>query len=417
MKEEKSAEKKSKKQKKPKKWVRRRHKVVRDLANLVIYPFSRIKYGLHVEKIKNSRKKQYLLLYNHQTPMDQFFVGMTVREPVYYLATEDIFSNGLLSKLLKFLVAPIPIKKQSLDVRAVLNCLKVAKEGGSIAIAPEGNRTYSGRTCYIAPSIASLARKLQIPIAFVRIEGGFGVQPRFSDRVRKGRVNVFVSKILDVAEVAQMDDAALYETIVRELSVDEANDKNTYRSKHAAEYVERAAYVCPDCGFSTFYSQKDLVTCEKCKKSVRYLQTTALEGVGFDFPFRYYADWYDYQNAFVNKTDTELLKDSPLFTDTVKIYAVGAEKKTLVEKNVMISLFGDRIETNGEKTTPVWDFSTLKGAVVAGRNKLNLYDGAEVWQIRGDKRFNALKYVNFYFRRQNQLNAGKEKRDDEFLGL
>ena len=109
---------------------------------------------------------------------------MTLRGPVYYMATEDIFSNGWISKVIKYLVAPIPIKKQTTDIRAILNCLKVAKEGGSICIAPEGNRTYSGRTEYMNPSIVSLARKLRMPILIYRIEGGYGSEPRWSDVVR-----------------------------------------------------------------------------------------------------------------------------------------------------------------------------------------------------------------------------------------
>ena len=98
---------------------------------------------------------------NHQTPFDQFFVGMSFRQPVYYVATEDIFSLGWLSDLLRWLVAPIPIKKQTTDVQAVMNCIKVVREGGNIAIAPEGNRTYSGKTEYMNNSIAPLAKKLK----------------------------------------------------------------------------------------------------------------------------------------------------------------------------------------------------------------------------------------------------------------
>lgn len=112
---------------------------------------------------------------------------MIYRGPVYYVASEDLFSNGFVSGLLRYAVAPIPIRKQTTDIRSVMNCIKVAKEGGTIAIAPEGNRTFSGRTEYIKPSIVGLVRVLKLPVAFIRIEGGYGVQPRWSDVVRKGK--------------------------------------------------------------------------------------------------------------------------------------------------------------------------------------------------------------------------------------
>ena len=117
-----------------------------------------------MERFREEGKRPYLIVMNHQTGFDQFFVGMTFRQPVYYVATEDIFSLGWVSNLIRWLVAPIPIKKQTTDIQAVKNCIKVAREGGTIAIAPEGNRTFHGRTVYMNPSIASMAKKLGLPI-------------------------------------------------------------------------------------------------------------------------------------------------------------------------------------------------------------------------------------------------------------
>ena len=41
---------------------------------------------------------------------------------------------------------------------------------------------------------------------------------------------------------------------------------------------------------------------------------------------------------------------------------------------------------------------------VIGRNKLNFYHGGKVYQVKGDKRFCAIKYMNVYFRHKN-LNS------------
>ena len=126
---------------KQKSWLKLRHHAVRNIAYIILYPYSRIKYGITIEKFKNQKKTPYLILLNHQTPFDQFFVGMSFKGPIYYLATEDIFSNGFVSSLIKWLVAPIPITKQAGDVQAVKTCIRVAREGGPVCIAPEGPRT------------------------------------------------------------------------------------------------------------------------------------------------------------------------------------------------------------------------------------------------------------------------------------
>ena len=148
-----------KKNQKDSAWLKPRHKTVRNLVSIVLSPYSAHKYGIKVEKFKEQNGRQYLILFNHQTAFDQFFVGEAFKGPIYYLATEDIFSKGWVSSLIRYLVAPIPIKKQTSDIRAIKNCLKVAKEGGTIALAPEGNRTYSGKTEFMLPTIAFLAKE------------------------------------------------------------------------------------------------------------------------------------------------------------------------------------------------------------------------------------------------------------------
>ena len=109
---------------KKKKWIKLRHRVITSLVRPWMKLWARFKYKIKIKKHKG--RDQYLILANHQTGFDQFFVGLTFKKHVYYVASEDLFSNGLSSRLIKYAVAPIPIKKQSTDVRAVINCIQVA---------------------------------------------------------------------------------------------------------------------------------------------------------------------------------------------------------------------------------------------------------------------------------------------------
>ena len=125
-------------------WIRTRHRIISILLYPVIWLIVFLRYGVRPERFRGPEKGPYLILYNHQTPLDLFFVGLSFPGAVYYLATEDIFSNGWTSVLLRWLTAPIPIRKEVLDIAAMRIMMQVAGEGGTIAIAPEGNRTYSG---------------------------------------------------------------------------------------------------------------------------------------------------------------------------------------------------------------------------------------------------------------------------------
>ena len=405
---------KNKKNKK-KKWVRFRHTVVRHTLGPLFRAFSRFKYGARIKPFKAEGKRQYLVLFNHQTGFDQFFVALSFRQHLYFLASEDIFSKGLLSAALRYLVAPIPIKKQTTDVRAIMNCMRVAKEGGSISLAPEGNRTYSGKTEYMSPTIAPLARKLGLPIALYHIKGGYGVQPRWSDNVRRGRIDCYVSRVIEPEEYISLTDDELYNLIKDGLYVNEAAPDGPYLHKKSAEHLERLAYVCPHCGLSTFETCNDVIECKKCRMQARYLPTKELEGVGYDFPYRFVNEWYEAQNDFINATDVTALTDAPVWTESASFSEViPYKKKRPILESGTIELYGDKIVVKGDGVEELFAFAECSAVTVLGKNKVNVYSGDKIYQLKGDKSFNGVKFVHFYNRYRNIV---KGETNAKFLGL
>ena len=403
--------------KKKEKWVKVRHKVVRNVLYCLLKPYSVMKYGLKSEKFKEENGRQYLILYNHQTPFDQFFVGMSYKSPVYYVATEDIFSMGFVSKVIKYLAAPIPIKKSTADARAVFNCIKVAKEGGSIAIAPEGNRTYSGVTGYIKPSVVSLIRVLKLPLVLHKLEGGYAAHPRWSDKVRRGGgVRSYVSRVIEYEEYSAMSDDELYSAISEGLYVCEGSGIGSYKTKVGAEYLERAIYVCPKCGMSEFYSEGNTFKCTRCDISAEYTSDLTLKSDAPELPFKSVHEWYGYQEDYINSLDVISMADSALFEDKADLYEVILyDRKRLIKKEADIRLFGDRIEISerGENVLTL-AFDDITVAAVLGRNKLNIYHGGKVYQLKSHERFCALKYMNIYFRYKNQK---EDNNNGRFLGI
>lgn len=395
---------------KTQRWTKRRHKIIICLAAVIIFPWMRLKYHIKVVPCRALKRRQCLVVLNHQTAFDQFFVSKALfPRPVYFIASEDLFSLGLLSRLLRWAVAPIPIKKQTTDIQSVRDCIRVAREGGTIALAPEGNRTFSGLPCYSNPAIAGLVKKLGLPLAIFRIEGGYGIQPRWSDVCRKGKMRAYVSRIIEPMEYENLSKEALFDLIQRELYVDETKNEQTYRHKRLAEYLERAMYVCPWCGLAEFHSTRDIITCKACGRQIRYLPNQRLAGVDCEFPFSNVAQWYAYQCDFVNKLDTNAHITAPLYQDTATLSLVEpCKKKTVLEENAKLLLYGNRIQA-GDKTL---FFSDIAVITVLGKNKLNIYHADALYQIKGDCRFNALKYMNIFYRNKNQQAV-----DSRFLGI
>ena len=394
--------------KKDNRWTKFRHKVVVALVRPFFALVIRSKYHIQYERFREEGKRPYLVVFNHQTAADQFFVSLLFRQHIYYIASEDIFSLGFLSKLLRYAVAPIPIKKQTTDLQAVKTCIRVAREGGSIGLAPEGNRTYHGRTVYIKPAIASLAKKLALPIAIVRIENGYGVQPRWSDVLRKGTMRCYVKRVVEPEEYGAMSKEELDQMLIRELTVDEGCVTGQFHHKNNAEFLERAIYTCPKCGLAPFESRGDIIRCTKCGMQVRHLPTKELEGVEEDFPHRFVADWYDWQCDYIRNT---ALPEGVLFEDRAALSRVNLYKsKTILDKDAAVQLYRDKLVIAGQD----YPFADLGAITVLGKNKLNIYTADHLLQLKGNQRFNALKYVNFYHKYKNE-SIGEN--NGQFLGL
>ena len=95
--------------------------------------------------------------------------------------------------------------------------------------------------------------------------------------------------------------------------------------------------------------------------------------------------------------------------------ACERKNKIPLRDEAKFSLYGDRIVAD-EGTEKEWTipFLEILAVSVLGRNKLNIYHGTKVYQVSGSKRFNALKYVNIWYRWKN-ISEGNE--NGKFLGL
>ncbi len=404
--------------KKPKKWTRWRHRFARNVMACVLGPASRILFGCRPEPFRAEGKRGYLILFNHQTVFDQFFIGLSFRNPVYFVGTEDLFSMGFISSVIRFFLAPIPYMKQTVDVSALRTCMRVAREGGNIAIAPEGNMTYSGKTEHMRSSIAQMAKLLKLPIALYRLEGGYGVQPRWGGGLRRGKMRAYVSRVIEPEEYEKLSNEELFAAIREGLTVNECRDDGQrYRSRRRAEYLERAAYYCPWCGPAPFESSGNRIACKTCGRTVEYGEDKRLRGVGCEFPHEWFSEWYDAQKSFVCAMDPAQYRETPVFREKASLYKVFVyKKKRLLRRAADIALYGDRVaigEGSGDEL--VLPFADMEAASLQILNKLNLcMDSGDVYQIRGGTRFNAMKYINFCYR--NHQLSGRNSEPD-YLGF
>lgn len=395
-----------------KRWVKPRHKIIYLLLWPIIALLVKIKYNCKIRKAKDCR--QMVVLMNHQTTFDQFLVSLSLRKPVYYIASEDLFSIGFISRVLEYLVAPIPIKKSMTDMVAVKNSLKVAKEGGTICLSPEGNRTYSGKTVNMKKSIVPFIKKLGLPVAIYKIEGGYGVHPRWSDATRKGEMTSGIVKIIEKNEYEKMSNDEFFDLIYNELNINDVENKKKYISDVRAEYLERAYYVCPNCGLSTFFSQGNKVSCVKCKIEATYTEDRKF--ISDNFPFKDTVEWMDYQEKYIRNLDLSTLNDVIYYDEISFSEVIPYKHKKEINKHSSLSLYNNKVLIKDKEEMFIINFDDVHAMACLGRNKLNIYYKDKIYQVKGDKRFNPVKYMNIYYHYINNLKEEKGE-NDEFLGL
>ena len=258
------------------------------------------KYGYKAENYKLDRKQNYLIICNHSCSLDPFMLGKSFFRPIYFVASDDLLKNGFISKIMKHTVAPIPIRKGTMDISSIRNCISIAKEGGTIGIFPEGNRTYSGEISYLGINLVKFIRKLDLPLIIYHIDGGYGLDPRWGKKSRRGKGSRgYVQRLLSKEELCSLKDEELLKIINTNLS-QEISPSLRFKSKEKAEYLERVLFVCPKChALETLVSEKNAIKCKCCSLEATYEEDLSFSSNEPSFKFKKVSEWMNYQKEYL----------------------------------------------------------------------------------------------------------------------
>ena len=388
--EEKTLDKDSTK-KKQKHWVKKRHAAVFAFLRFAMAPFLWLRYHYRAEKAP-IRKGPCIVLSNHQATMDPFFISKAFPFQLYFYASDDLF-NLKVSPLIRYLAAPIPKSKSVADLKAVMISLRVLREGGAIGITPEGNRTLSGRLWEMGDSVAKLVKTAKVPLVLFNLCGGYGTDPRWGVKIRRGTKFVGrVRRILTPEEYAGMSDDELFGIIKNELDVDDTLSGERYKSRRRAEYIERALYMCPVCGsIGTIHSHGTGFCCTSCKTETEYTEDLKISPPVGGYSRIY--EWYEWERQEIVRRilGGEKISDGDiLFRESVKL-----QKKIKLPGNT-VTLDKDSLMISGGGAETRYPLAEIDAITAVGKKKFNFYYKGKILQVKGGKRFCAIKYVHAF---------------------
>ncbi len=137
----------------------------------------------------------YIVASNHRSHLDPPVLNTAFREPLVFLAKEELFKPPL-GWIIKHMRA-VPIKRGSGDLDTLEMSLGFLRQGYKVAIFPEGTRAKPGEFLRPKVGVGLLAVKSGVPVVPVRIEGTGDVFPKGAKFPKPGHpIDVVVGKPL-----------------------------------------------------------------------------------------------------------------------------------------------------------------------------------------------------------------------------
>ena len=197
---------------------------------------------------KMEKGQSYIILSNHQGGVDGLFLPLSFNRHMYGVLTDSFLSKGWVAKMFQHQLGIIGKKKGAVDVSANMEMMRVIREGGTLLIFPEGNRSYAEFQFSLTEGFSKFIRFFKKPIILFNLHGGAGVDPRFGKKRRKGPFYGEIKRVLQPEEYESWSDDEFYKVISENLRVFDSSSGNKYKSKERAEYLERMFFICPKCG-------------------------------------------------------------------------------------------------------------------------------------------------------------------------
>ena len=265
--------------------MNKRHLIIYSILRPLVKLYIHGRFDYRYEKAKNL-PKQYIVLSNHATDYDPLLVAVAFPDQMYFMASEHIARWGFLSKLIRWLVAPILLSKGAPTAAVVMELLRRVRAGHNVCFFPEGLRTWDGVTNPIPSATGKLVKKAGCALITYKLTGAYFASPMWGGaKVRRGPVRGSIVHIYSAEEVAAMTPAQLQQAISNDLYEDayarQAEEMARYPSRTGAAGLETLAYICPQCGaHDSFTACGDSIACS-CGCMIGYDDFGTLHGCGY----------------------------------------------------------------------------------------------------------------------------------------
>ncbi|MBQ7437943.1 MAG: 1-acyl-sn-glycerol-3-phosphate acyltransferase [Oscillospiraceae bacterium] len=370
----------------------RRHVWIYRFLSVLVRPVLRAKFNLSGEKLQADGP--FLLVSNHVTGWDPLLVGVCLGgRQAYFVASEHIFRLGLLTKVLHWLLAPIPRRKASTGMDTVKACLRHLHAGHSVCLFAEGEQCWDGRTDPIFPATGKLAKSSGAALVTFRLEGGYLSLPRWGKHICRGAVHGHPVGVYSPEELKKLTPQEINALIERDIAEDAWERQRQrpvrYRGKRRAEGMERALYACPGCRrIGTLRTDRDRVFCP-CGFERRYTEYGFFEPRE---PFETLADWDLWQRELLRARDFAHEGDLLFQDEGLELKRIQSDHREELLALGTLRQFEDRLDCAD------WRFPLpeIRSMAMVQTHLLLFSSGGNYYQLRSSTGVNLRKYLEIW---------------------
>jgi 1-acyl-sn-glycerol-3-phosphate acyltransferase len=174
------------------------------LKHILVGPWLRILWRPWTEGVENAPTQgAAIIVSNHLSFSDSFFMPLMVSRKVTFLAKSDYFTGrgikGLFTKMFFAGAGQVPVDRSGgrASEAALLTALRILSQGNLLGIYPEGTRSGDGRLYRGRTGVARMALEAGVPVIPVAMIGTYEIQPPGQVKPRVRRVGMRFGAPLD----------------------------------------------------------------------------------------------------------------------------------------------------------------------------------------------------------------------------
>ena len=231
------------------------------------------KYHPHYEIVDKIGKGPAFIIWNHQSRRDHTFICRTAwPRRVNIVCEYNEFFRGHLHWVLK--MNQILPKKPFCngDLVGIKAMTQIIKQGGVVALSPEGNSSNFGNNQPIVPGTGKFLKHFGVPVYCCDIRGSYLTNNKISEEDRIGEVYIKQYLLFSPEDLAKMTPEEIDNKINLTFKMDDYEWNKSKRIKYKPKKngsmttnLEDMCFKCPKCGEEFFMSTpKNEIKCLKC---------------------------------------------------------------------------------------------------------------------------------------------------------